>query len=56
MGVHAVTGGEDIGQVGAHRLVDDDGAVGPEFGPGIRRELGIGTDSDDDEHQIERRG
>ena len=38
MGVHAVTGGEDIGQVGSHRLVDDDGAFDPEFGPGIRRE------------------
>ena len=49
MGVHAVSGGEDIGQVGAHRFIDDDGAFDAELGPGSCSKFGVWPYSDNDQ-------
>ena len=53
VGVHAVAGGEDVGQVGAHGFVDDDGAFGAEFGAGVGGQFGVGAHADDDEDEID---
>ena len=39
VGDHAVTGGEDVGEVGAHLPVDDDRALDAELGAGVGGEL-----------------
>jgi hypothetical protein len=46
MGVHAVTGGEDVGQVGTHGFVDNDGAFDAQVRPGIGGKFCVGADAD----------
>ena len=52
MGDDAVPGGEDVRQVGAHLLVDDDRALEPELRPGAGGQRGIRPHPDDDEDHV----
>ena len=52
--MHAVAGGEDVGQVGAHGFVDDDGALDAQFGAGVGRQFGVGPNPDNDKDEIDR--
>ena len=54
VGVHAVAGGEDVGQVGAHGFVDDDGALDAQVCAGVSRQFGVGPNPDNDEDEIHR--
>ena len=53
MGVHAVPGGEGVGQVGPHRFVDDDRAFHPKFGTRVSGQFGVGANPDHNEHEID---
>ena len=54
VGDHAVTGGEHVGQVGAHVAVDDDRSLDSELGAGGGGEPAVGAHPDRDEHEIGR--
>ena len=54
VGDHAVTGGEDVGEVGAHLPVDDDRSPASELGAGVGRELTVGACPDRHEHKVSR--
>ena len=54
VGDHAVTGGEDVGKVGAHLTVDDDRSPGSELGAGVGGELAVGAYPDRHEHEVGR--
>ncbi len=53
MGVYAVAGGEDVGQVRAHCFVHNNGALDAEFGAGVGGQLCVGPHSDYDENEID---
>jgi len=56
VGVHAVSGGVDVGQVGAHGLLDHDGALDAQLRPDVGGELGVGTHPYHDQAEIKGAG
>ena len=52
MGDHAVAGGVDVGQAGAHVLVDHDGAPCAGLSAGRDQQVGVGAHPDRDQDQV----
>ncbi len=54
--MHAVAGSEDVGQVGEHCFIDNDGAFAAELGSGVGGQFGAGPHPNDDENEIDCAG